>query len=394
MIVSILGTSGAFKEGCKPQKNEEGEIRFQSALYHGEILSKESKAYKNSTEFLLQNYDDDFVFIGTKCAIKFQKIILKTSLKEKKVTYVEIEDDSLDDIFEKVLELLQENDETLLDITHGFRHQPIMAIFASTLAQFLEKKSLKIIFAKEVQMFKEYRYIYLDEYIEITQISLLLTGFIRTLNFVPVENMKLLNNKTFESFSKSLLSNDIKGVEKNYEALSKELERLKSHKELQHISSLIEKVEKELSILNIFSVLSHFQKYILLSQITLDKNYLIIALSYLFESFREYCSYRFEKICQNIKFKDDYQRNDHVMKTIGHFREQNKILRRYPDMYHQNKEAFKQVNKLYNRLRKRRNALSHINKTKNIQDMKNDLKGLILEVEALFNSKILSDLSY
>jgi hypothetical protein len=267
-----------------------------------------------------------------------------------------------------------------------------MAIFASTLAQFLETKSLKIIFAKEVIMFKEYRYIYLDEYIEITQISLLLTGFIRTLNFIPVSDMKLLNNKVFENFSKSLLSNDIKGVEKNYQSLQDELLGLKKTKELKHISSLLIKVEDELRPLAMFSVLSHFQKYILLSKITVDKNYLIVALAYLFESLREYCSYQFESICKNIKFKDDYQRNDSVMKLIGNYVGRNKILSKYPKIYVKNHKKFEEVNRLYNRLRKRRNALAHINKTRDFHDIKNDLQGLISEVEALFNAQALSDI--
>lgn len=221
MIISILGTSGAFKnrDDCTPVRDNEGNIKFQSAKYNSEILLKPSATNKNATEFLLESFDDKFVFIGTQCAIDFQKIVLAESLEGKDVDYVRIEDDSLDDVFEKILELLQHNDEIILDITHGFRHQPIMAIFASTLSQFLERKTLKIIFAKEVEMFKEYTYIYLDEYIEITQISLLLTGFIRTLNFIPVSNMKLLNNEVFESFSKSLLSNDLRGVERNHKLL-------------------------------------------------------------------------------------------------------------------------------------------------------------------------------
>jgi CRISPR-associated DxTHG motif protein len=396
MIISILGTSGAFKnrDTCTPQREESGAIKFQSAMYYSKVLNKKSRTYKNATEFLLKSYDDKFVFIGTQCAIDFQKIILKKSLKNKDVIFVPIEDDSLDDIFEKILELLQQNNQIILDITHGFRHQPIMAIFASTLAQFLQTKELKIIFAKEVVMYEEYRYIYLDDYIEIIQISLLLTGFIRTLNFIPIKDMKLLNNKIFENFSKSLLSNDIKGIECNYKTLTKELLRLKQSKDLKHISSLIEKVENELKSLAIFSVLSPFQKYILLSKITVDKNYLIIALAYLFESLKEYCTYQFEAICKDMKFKDDYQRNDSVMKTIGNFRERNKILRKYSGLYHANKEEFKKVNKLYKRLRKRRNTLAHINKTKDFHNIRQDLEGLIFEVEALFNAQVLSDIKF
>ncbi|HHB95118.1 MAG TPA: CRISPR-associated DxTHG motif protein, partial [Campylobacterales bacterium] len=292
----------------------------------------------------------------------------------------------------KILELLNKSNETILDITHGFRHQPIMAIFASTLSQFLDRKDLKIIYAKEKERFKSYEYIYLNEYIEITQISLLLTGFIRTLNFIPVQNMKLLNNQVFEDFSKSLLSNDIKGVERNYTLLKNELVELQQNEELKHISNLITKVKNELKPMEMLPYFEPYQKYIVLSKMTVEKNYLIVALAYIFESVREYCSYRFEPICKEIEFKDSYQRNDNVMKTIGNFRLDNKILRRYSNLYQVNKAEFKKVNRLYNRLRKRRNALAHINQTKNFNTIKEDLKKIITEVEELFNSAVLSNI--
>jgi len=399
MIVSILGTSGAFKnrENCTPARDEKGNIKFQSAKYESKVLGKKGGVCKNATEFLLERYDDKFVFIGTQCAIDFQKIILEESLKNKEVEYVVIEDDSLDDIFEKILELLQHNTEVILDITHGFRHQPIMAIFASTLSQFLERKDLKIIFAKEIVMFQEYRYIYLTEYIEITQISLLLTGFIRTLNFIPVQNMQLLNNEVFENFSKSLLSNDLKGVEKNYGLLSDELRRLKQNEELKHISHLIEKVEAELRPLALFAPLLHFQKYIFLAKLTVDKNYIIVAYAYIFESLREYCAYRFEEICSNIDFKDDYAKNQAVMTTIGNFHWASfgtEILKKHPNIYTKNKTAFKKVQKLYDKIRKRRNALAHINKTKDFEDIKRDLEKIIVKVEALYNTETLKTIDY
>jgi len=392
MIVTILGTSGAFfdPKSCKPKRDNNGKILFQSAKYNSQILNKKSKHYKNSTEFLLKNFDDKFVFIGTECAINFQKLILEKSLEGKNVNFQVIEDNSLDDIFEKILELLRDNNNILLDITHGFRHQPIMAIFASTLSQFLNRQNLKIIFAKEVIQYREYTYIYLDEYIEITQISLLLTGFIRTFNFIPVNNMRLLNNEVFENFSKSLLSNDLRGVEKNYKLLQNELITLKENSELKHISSLIEKAEEQLQPLAMFEYLLAFQKYILLSKMMVEKNYLVVSLAYIFESLREYCSYRFENICSTISFKNSYQRNDHVMKTIGNFREDNKILSRYKDIYRANREEFKKINRLYNRLRKRRNALAHINTTNNFENIKRDLNKMILEVEKLYNNKSLS----
>ncbi len=394
MIITILGTSGAGfnHKDCTPRKDEEGNILFHDAEYNSDIFNIERKRYKNSTHFLLENFDDEFVFIGTVCAISFQKTILAESLKGKNVQFRTIGDNSLDDIFETILELIQHNDNIVLDITHGFRHQPIMAIFASTLSQFLERRDLKIIFAKEVESHEKYEYIYLNSYIEITQISLLLTGFIRTLNFIPVKNMKLLNNKVFEDFSKSLLSNDLKGVERNYGLLKEELVKLKSNEDLKHISNLIDKVKNELIPLERLSVFEPYQKYIELSKVTVEKNYLIISLAYIFESLREYCSYRFKDICATFEFENDYVKNDNVMKTIGNFRKDNLILNRYRGLYHANKEEFKKVNKLYNKLRKRRNALAHINTTSNFEDIKQDLSRIIIQVETLYGDKVLENI--
>lgn len=395
MIISILGTSGAFfnPDNCTPRRDEKGKILFQHARYNSDIFDIPSQAYHNSTQFLLENFEDTFVFIGTECAISFQKTILNQSLKGKTVEYVPIEDNSLDDIFEKILELLTHHDNIILDITHGFRHQPIMAIFASTLSQFLERRDLKIVFAKEVVQYKEYEYIYLDEYIEITQISLLLTGFIRTFNFIPVKSMKLLNNTLFEDFSESLLSNDLRGIEKNYQLLSDELKRLQKNEELKHIFQLLEKVRTELEPLGMFPFLKHYQKYMILSQLTIEKNYLIVALTYIFESLREYCTFRFQPLCQNIKFKDSYEHNTAVMNSITNFTKskfRNKIFETYPKIYDHNKSEFKRIAKLYKRVRDLRNDLAHINKTNDFADIKKDLYQIIFQVETLYKDEVLA----
>lgn len=381
MIISILGMAG------KDWKTQEA----LSIYYDCTVLEKKSGTFCNSIDVLLSTYDDEFYFIGTRAAIEFQKELL--DFRDRVCHFVEVEEDSLDDIFEKILALLQEHDNVMLDITHGFRHQPIMAIFSSTLSQFLGRKELKIVYAKEKERLKSYEYIYLNMYIEITQISLLLTGFIRTLNFIPVSNMHLLNNVVFEDFSKSLLSNDLKGVEKNYLLLSEELKSLQKNKALKHIANLLVKVEEELKPFGMFPVLMHYQKYILLSKMTVEKNYLIVAYAYIFESLREYCSFRFEEICKSITFKDDYAKNTAVMNTIANFRRVKfgrEILDKHGDIFNNNKADFKRVGKLYDKIRKRRNDLAHINKTKDFEDIKKDLKDLLLQVEMLYVDEVLS----
>ena len=396
-IISILGTSGAYfnHKDCTPQRHENGGIKYQSALYRAGVLGKEDATHKNATEFLLEHYEGKFFFIGTQCAISFQQTILSGALEGKDVSYIEIGDNSLNDIFEAVLALLQEHDDIVLDITHGFRHQPIMAIFASTLSQFLHREELEIIFAKEVETFKIYEYIYLDTYVDVTQISLLLTGFIRTLNFIPVQSMKLLDNRVFENFSKSLLSNDLRGVEKHYAKLHQELQTLKANASLSHITGLLDKVELELEPLSHFGELDKHTRYLTLAQMTADKNYLIVALAYVFESLRTYSDSRFTDVCQGIRYKDDFARKQDIMNAITHAPyalKSNQVYKKHRDFYARNQSKLDRVGRIYLEIRKLRNSLAHINEHKEFEDIKQMVQGYIFKVESVFRDDVLAQL--
>jgi CRISPR-associated DxTHG motif protein len=393
MIISILGVSGARKDNktCLPTQLQD------PALYDLSLFEKENQYYKNSTQFLLQNYDDDFIFIGTECAITFQKELLKEELKNKNVLFEKVSDNDLDDIFEKIYTHLEDEDDIVLDITHGFRHQPIMAIFASTLSQFLERKNLKIIFAKEEKMFKEYRYVYLDEYIQITQISFLLSGFIKTLNFIPSKDIKSLNNKAFENFSKSLLSNDLVGVEKNYTILKKAINSLRSNEEYRHIFKLLDQVDEELSLFEEFNKeTKSYQKYLALAKLTVKKNYLIVSLAYIFESLREYCVEGFTPVLKGVKLKSGYETNTATMDTIGNFMRngrKNKIQKTFPNLYNDNKSIFARINTIYKDVRTLRNDLAHINQTKEFGNIKQDLNAIIFKIETIYKEELFKKIS-
>ncbi len=391
-VVSILGTSGAVFDhiNCLPKEHTK-------ALYDLSLFKKESKEYKNSTEFLLDNFDEKFIFIGTKCAIKFQKALLKDKLNDKNVIFEEVSENNLDEIFEKIFKILEDNEDTILDITHGYRDQSIMAIFASTLSRFLDRKSLKIIFAKEEERFKRYRYVYLDEYIEITQISLIFTGFIRTLNFIPIKNIKLFKTKVFEDFSKSLLSNDIKGVEKNYTLLKNELDNLLKNSDLKYLYKLLEDIKGDLSPLNNLANkdVKTYQKYLVLSKITLEKNYLVVSLAYLFEAVREYCSYSFKSHLKGINIKKSYKLNTSVMDTVSNFKrngKKNVIQKIYPNLYKKNRDIFRKIANEYEYIRKLRNDLAHINQEKDFKDIKQMIQGISLKVEVIFKDDILKNI--
>jgi len=404
MIISILGVSGAdadFKN-CVAKRDENGNIQYKNKpIYDLKIFNKPQKEYINSIDFLLNNFNREFIFIGTKCAIKFQKDILSTQLKDKNYKFIEIQEDSLNDIFEKIFNILENTNsqEIILDITHGFRHQPIMAIFSSTLSQFLIHKNLKILFAKEIERGKKYEYIYLDNYIEITQLSLLLTGFIKTLNIIPTKKFNLIKLKSFEEFSKSLLSNDKKGVLKKVNELNSHISEIKDKQELKHLQELFNQIEKILQpLLNIENT-PEYTQYMTLATLTLDKNYLVVSLAYMFESLREYCSLKFEPLlkAKNIHFKNSYYKNTATMDTIANFQrghKKNDIQKAYPNLYNKNKNIFSRIDTIYSNLRELRNSLAHINTEKSFEDIKQDLNTLKFKIETIYKDDILKHINY
>ncbi|CAA6800706.1 MAG: Unknown protein [uncultured Sulfurovum sp.] len=383
-IISILGTSG------RDYKSKEPSL----VHYDCSILSKECGEYHNATDVLLEHFDGVFYFIGTQYAIDFQKELL--DFRGRECHFVVVSDDGLDDVFEKVLELLAEHDDVLLDVTHGFRHQPIMAIFASTLSQFLARNSLQIVYAKVLDS-THYAYIYLDNYVEISQISLLLTGFIRTLNFIPVNSMKLLDNKVFENFSKSLLANDLRGVQKHHVLLQKELTQLENNEALSHIGKLLDKVQKELKPLEGFSGLDKHERYVTLAKMTVEKNYLVVALAYVFESLRTYSDLCFEDVCRDIEYEDDFSRKQDIMNAITNADRQFKknitiIYKKHKGFYGKNKTNLDRVARVYLDIRKLRNSLAHINEHKEFADIKKMLFGYIFKVESIYRDDVLGQL--
>ena len=390
MIISILGMSGKDRE----------KVNKTTAYYDCDALHKKSGDYHNATDLLLKNYNDDFYFLGTQTAIAFQKDLLEYD--ESKVKFIEIKDNSLDDIFEEVFSIIskaKDNEKVLLDITHGFRHQPISAIFSATLHKFLNNSKLEIIFAKQIKEFTEYEYIYLTEYVDMTQLSLMLTGFIRTLNFVNTVEIENLNTLAFEKFSRALLSNDFRALEASYKNLEITLEQAKKNKKFDHLKELFEQVEETLKDFKNFANKEFYEKYMILANLMYEKNYYLLSLTYLFEAIRLYASSSFYKngVINNYAWNnvDMYKLNSDVISCIG----QKEFGERYrntrydrDDFYVKNENKFEKVANEYQKLRELRNNLTHINHKESQPNIKIDLRNLLKDIGALIHSDILKDL--
>lgn len=157
-IIAILGKAG--------DRDKLASYSKDSDLKLSELKSGD---FHNSTHCLIDSFGGNatYTFLGTSESINHYKDIFANHPQCKAIfdKYLAIESSDIEDIFHHILESIKSapSDNIILDITHGFRHQPIIASFASTLGQINTKKSITLLFAKEIERNKKYQYISLEK---------------------------------------------------------------------------------------------------------------------------------------------------------------------------------------------------------------------------------------
>ena len=125
-----------------PKTAENSKLKIQNSAQTPENSAPQKVAYK---------------VITTQKALDFQRKLFAECAPQsaailKQAECAILKDDSeIDEIFQQILSTIEQADkgeQIVLDITHGFRHQPIIASFASVLGGINAQKSVQIIYAK------------------------------------------------------------------------------------------------------------------------------------------------------------------------------------------------------------------------------------------------------
>lgn len=173
-IILILGTSG--------KKDEKFLYNFKGT----------QGQYHNSTDYFL-SLGKHYTILGTKEAFAHQIDLLhhhSQILKHFDNNANHLETSNPEILFDKILETLKtlKDSSILIDITHGFRDQPLLATLASLIAKVNFKSKIQLLYARETtpKESKQYHYETLDDYINIGLKSFLLTSFIQTLTIPKI----------------------------------------------------------------------------------------------------------------------------------------------------------------------------------------------------------------
>ena len=386
-IITILGKAGELDNHTK-------------AKYYFEWKKEVQKEYFNTFPLLIENFSKryEIVPIYTKDAQNANiKVLKKENLEFNSFNSNCLIHDDKDfkNIFKIINETIASYEEVIVDVSHGFRHLPILMIVDLIIQNFQDTQKIKkILFAKEIQAFKEYEIIDLKEYLELANISFVLTTFEKNYTVAShiksVKYSKLL--KELNDFSNDLMALNIGNLLKTSKELIEELDKIDDIS----IKTQAETLKLVIQQLTDFKNKKRYLVYYQLSKNLFEKEYMLLSLALLYESIRMYIKSYIKN--KHLDLVEDIERQlNHDLYKIGDFFK-NLSWRSYSQFLKQNKTKLNiiesdyiklansypsRLKQLYSDIDKKRNNLAHANSNGKFEDIKKSIKELIINYEKL-----------
>ena len=313
-------------------------------------------------------------------------------------------------VFSTIDKIMTRYDEVIVDVSHGFRHLPILMIIDVIIRGLGNSSKIsKILFAKEIDQFKEYEVIDLKQYVDLASFAFVVTNFkdnFTISNHIDISAPKLQGLiKAMKKFSGDILSLSLESlVSKSSEGLIKEIDcAIKEFgtsaftRDLEALKSLISKS---------FAVKGkkRYQSYYDISKALFERGYYSNSLAILNEGVGLYVKSMAKQIFidkvnaietkiekkESHKTHNFYALSSAFKNMIVHesnFREElgfdGTQAQRLSDSIKEamNEEKFKKFKKFISKLTTTRNDLLHANSTGKISDYKNTIDGFLKSYE-------------
>ena len=298
-------------------------------------------------------------------------------------------------------DIMQGYDEVIVDVSHGFRHLPMLVLTQLIITNLQNSHKIRaILFAKELQKGKNYEIINLKEYLDLANISYLLSTFddnYTVANHIQVgaKYKELLG--ALKGFSDNIMALNIKELFTNF---SPRLLTLLESNSLTNpaISDYASELRgKILNLQNIYKGSPLYEFYYHLAGDLISKNYILLGLILLYEGVSEYIcailrakkpnllariehyyaekyqrddAYLIKSFCMNLAKPKGYEKLQKREKSINLSLSEYESLR----LAHQSIAQIDNINKLYKKLDKLRNNLAHANSGDAITHAKPEIK--------------------
>lgn len=410
-VITILGTVGG---SCDRNDNTKGVYNAQisKALYKSNVNNIKETYAVNTFPILINNCKNShhIIAIHTSCARDIQIEVLKTENISYEFCddYLIKDDKDFKDIFALIDRTIDKFDEVIVDVSHGFRHLPILLTVDLIIQNFKNIHKVKqILFAKEIEQYKKYEIIDLKEYLDLANISFILSTFEK--NYTVSNHIK---SDKYKNLLEALddFSNDIMALNLNNLYNKSSVRLIKKLKSVQEVSikEQAEKLANKIKNLSDYKDKKRYQTYFDFSKDLFDKNYMLLALALLFESIRmyikttikksqyiivgkvekhfEYDLYKIGDFCKNLQhpINDRYKRDEKNRKNANLSEQEYEIIKNEFDKL--------KITSLYKTIDTKRNNLAHANSQGSFVDIKIDIENLIKEYEIFISAKTSNDL--
>lgn len=395
-VITILGLVS---------KNEEIGIpiyRYDDKLKGSFSLKRER--YINMFSLLIDNFGaQDIVPIFTQLAKKIQIGVLKEEFQNE---YNEIFNDRNfidgEKDFYKILRIINDatsdDDKYIIDLTHGFRHIPILATISLISKSLSNTEKIKhIFFAKEIELKKEYEIIDLKEYLELANMSYVLETFNHNYTVSLVSKFK---NKNFcnlvsrlSTISNHILSNSLKALNKDVDKILSDIDFILKNEQIETFKGSLEDIQRHIRELQDIGKEKDSIKFYRMSRILNSKGYLLNAITLLFEAIGYYCAESFECFGDDIKAHINNFKNSRKFNAYDLTHESRTIVKKMGlrngayltsiavhDNIQKKLESIKTLGAFRDFIKdaeKLRNNLAHGNANERIEDSKQELSRLL-----------------
>ena len=311
-VITILGTINPPRDGQKSAR-----YYFNDDLKSNFSLKKEN--YVNMFPLLVENLKDEYSIecIYTNGALKSQNNVLKFEDLDfdiqKNGVFIsekiydeeknEIEESKYSYFLKQYNKIIEKYDSVIIDVSHGFRHLPILATVELIMQNIKNPDKIEyIFFAKEIERFAEYEIIDVREYLALANLTYLLSSFNQ--NYTVSTNVKFKNKlyqniaNELKEFSNHFLSNSLKPLIEGtlIVDLVKNLKELKEIKEFQHFDFYINNIIRHLDEIISLKNKPTWERMYELSKIMDKRGYQLNAITLLFEAIGFYCLEKMEAL--------------------------------------------------------------------------------------------------
>jgi len=407
-IITILGMIGTTKpdgKGGFVLKSDRDKALYIADKDLRTVITPPKTVYTNMFPLLVDTFaDKEIVAITTQKAKEIQEeVLVFENLTHPNITYKDINEKDFNGIFGTINEILAECEEAVIDLSHGYRHIPLLALISLIVNTLKYQDKIKhIIFAKDITPYKEYEIIDLIEYLDIATMSYILASFNNNYTVASDKNIKTPIYKDLIShlkkFSQHILANSLLTLfEKDLiESIIDEIKILEKDPKIATLEELLNGVKIHLiKIKSIKSNPEDHKRLFFLGEELLSKGYLLNAITILNEALPVYILDSLKPT--NILKKDT--KNYEQLSAIGSYIRKCDInpnlLRPDADLlFIANISVFEKLSKLQGKIKTTRNDLAHASGAK-ADDVEEEIKTLYKEFRSMIiDEDILQNIIY